>query len=356
MIKFFRRIRQKLLTDNKFSKYLLYAIGEIALVMVGILLALQVNNWNEERKESLEEKALLLELKREVKQNIKLLTHQKVQLKDIHNNFEMYFSYFQNPDNSFNMDSIAKMTTAFEYEQDYRPNLSTLGSTVETDRINLIKDEKLRQSLDIMHGAINNLESTNEIRRKLKSEKSKPVLFKYFYTRNIWSYRPDKLEKMRLNYTQNVGHFFSDIENQNIVAELIAYTNGEIYTADWVNEIFNDVLLLLDENLKKFGDVVEDPVYGLLKIGGEATGSAESIHLNASKLDKNLWQGTVNLNDGSLFFYDIGYSTFWNGIDFPKGKLVVNNPEFPDIVAKKGTYKVTVDLNNNTYEFIKVDD
>ena len=50
MIKFFRRIRQQLLTENKFSKYLIYAIGEIILVMIGILLALQVNNWNENRK------------------------------------------------------------------------------------------------------------------------------------------------------------------------------------------------------------------------------------------------------------------------------------------------------------------
>lgn len=50
MIRFFRKIRQRLLTENKFSKYLLYAIGEIVLVMVGILLALQVNNWNELRK------------------------------------------------------------------------------------------------------------------------------------------------------------------------------------------------------------------------------------------------------------------------------------------------------------------
>ncbi|QIE58001.1 hypothetical protein G5B37_03940 [Rasiella rasia] len=50
MIKFFRKIRQKLLTENKFSKYLLYAIGEIILVVIGILIALSINNWNENRK------------------------------------------------------------------------------------------------------------------------------------------------------------------------------------------------------------------------------------------------------------------------------------------------------------------
>jgi hypothetical protein len=50
MIKFFRKIRQKMLTENKFSKYLIYAIGEIILVVIGILIALAINNWNEESK------------------------------------------------------------------------------------------------------------------------------------------------------------------------------------------------------------------------------------------------------------------------------------------------------------------
>tara|TARA_R110002111_G_scaffold169849_1_gene235636 strand:+ start:5705 stop:6451 length:747 start_codon:yes stop_codon:yes gene_type:complete len=50
MIKFFRHIRKKLLSENKFSKYLLYAIGEIILVVLGILIALQLNNLNDERK------------------------------------------------------------------------------------------------------------------------------------------------------------------------------------------------------------------------------------------------------------------------------------------------------------------
>ncbi len=50
MIKFFRRIRQDLLSSNKTSQYFKYAIGEIVLVVIGILIALQINNWNEENK------------------------------------------------------------------------------------------------------------------------------------------------------------------------------------------------------------------------------------------------------------------------------------------------------------------
>lgn len=59
MIAFFRRLRKQLISSNHFTKYLFYAFGEIALVMVGILLALQVNNWNEERKVKAEEQVLL---------------------------------------------------------------------------------------------------------------------------------------------------------------------------------------------------------------------------------------------------------------------------------------------------------
>ncbi len=63
MLKFFRQIRKKLLTENRFSQYLVYAIGEIFLVVIGILIALQVNNWNENLKTKAEEKKILLELK-----------------------------------------------------------------------------------------------------------------------------------------------------------------------------------------------------------------------------------------------------------------------------------------------------
>ena len=74
MIKFFRKIRQNLLMENlsaeqagKTSKYFKYAIGEIVLVVIGILIALQINNWNEGRKENKKEKATLLRFLNDLK-------------------------------------------------------------------------------------------------------------------------------------------------------------------------------------------------------------------------------------------------------------------------------------------------
>ncbi len=73
MIKFFRKIRHKLLTENEFSKYLIYAIGEIFLVVIGILLALQINNWNQSRKTEALEKSVLTDLRNELNANISRL-------------------------------------------------------------------------------------------------------------------------------------------------------------------------------------------------------------------------------------------------------------------------------------------
>ena len=66
MIKFFRKIRYNLMETGKKGKYLKYAIGEIALVMIGILLALQVNNWNERRELKIKETSLLESLEKEL--------------------------------------------------------------------------------------------------------------------------------------------------------------------------------------------------------------------------------------------------------------------------------------------------
>ncbi len=70
MIKFFRHIRQRLLRENRFRKYLVYAIGEIFLVVIGILIALQINNWNENRKIEQSGKTYIKEIYKELKTEI----------------------------------------------------------------------------------------------------------------------------------------------------------------------------------------------------------------------------------------------------------------------------------------------
>jgi hypothetical protein len=70
MIKFFRKIRQKTLTENKFGKYLTYAIGEIILVVIGILIALSINNWNNNNQLEELERKYLTEIRNSLKSDL----------------------------------------------------------------------------------------------------------------------------------------------------------------------------------------------------------------------------------------------------------------------------------------------
>lgn len=70
MIRFFRHFRQRMIVDKRFSKYLLYAFGEIVLVVIGILIAFNINSWNESRKAKLQEIQILSQLKDDLEANL----------------------------------------------------------------------------------------------------------------------------------------------------------------------------------------------------------------------------------------------------------------------------------------------
>ncbi len=70
MVSVFRKIRKELAADSKFAKYMRYAIGEIALVVIGILIALQINNWNDQRKNDIEIENLFTSLEKDLEKNI----------------------------------------------------------------------------------------------------------------------------------------------------------------------------------------------------------------------------------------------------------------------------------------------
>ncbi|MBK7873487.1 MAG: hypothetical protein IPJ74_23895 [Saprospiraceae bacterium] len=82
MLHFFRTIRRRLLDSGKIKNYTLYAIGEILLVVIGILIALQVNNWNEQRKIKDKEQKYLLAIKNELINNLDAISKEQARLKN----------------------------------------------------------------------------------------------------------------------------------------------------------------------------------------------------------------------------------------------------------------------------------
>lgn len=93
MIKFFRRIRQKMLSENNFSKYLIYAIGEIVLVVIGILLALSINEWNQNRKNLDKTQSYIERIISDIAQDTIVLNNFLREQKSREKQFKNYFDY-----------------------------------------------------------------------------------------------------------------------------------------------------------------------------------------------------------------------------------------------------------------------
>lgn len=159
MIKFFRRIRQRLLSENKFSKYLLYAIGEIALVMIGILLALQVNNWNEAQKNRVVEQQLLTSLVQEFETNLDILDKTiETNTKIIESSIEI--GNFTGPSLPIlnEKEFSQHMVGAFKYASKYVPNKGTYDEINNSGKLSLISDPFLRKAISEWQSQLKRIE------------------------------------------------------------------------------------------------------------------------------------------------------------------------------------------------------
>ena len=133
--------------ENKTSKYFKYAIGEIILVVIGILIALGINNWNEHRKDLEKEENISTNLQQEFTQNLKLI---ETILEEVNNNEQACFTLmeYMNQDidkaKSKTIDSL--IYWAIEHNS-FNPANSTYTEILNTGKIELVQNKKLKTSL-----------------------------------------------------------------------------------------------------------------------------------------------------------------------------------------------------------------
>jgi hypothetical protein len=146
MIKFFRHIRQRLLNENRFSKYFLYAIGEIFLVVIGILIALQINNWNNKIKDRKLEKQYISGLINDLEidsisiSDIKIVSDEQVRRK------EKLYDYFEGQE--FSNDSIAHFFgLQWGTAVGFNPVTTTVDEMTSTGGISVIQNPDVRKEI-----------------------------------------------------------------------------------------------------------------------------------------------------------------------------------------------------------------
>ena len=154
MIKYFRKIRQNLLSEGKTGKYFKYAIGEIVLVVIGILIALYINNWNEERKQNIVEKEFINGIKVDLIQDkdyINLIIEQSVRKDSLYNIFsrDLYHMYDTNRPL---LDSL--LSEYFASQRTFYPISGSFQSAISGNEISKFKNKDFSNTVTKLYNSI----------------------------------------------------------------------------------------------------------------------------------------------------------------------------------------------------------
>jgi len=162
MIKFFRRIRQNLLYEGKTSKYFKYAIGEIVLVVIGILIALSINNWNQNRIEQDKEQVYLTNIKRDLQNQLKSidlqLEHEKKYIDNTQPFLDYYYKY-----KKIKLDAAftRHLSIATERKTFVRTD-PTYTDLISSGNIDIIKDISFKNKLIEYYQNLERIEKVNQ--------------------------------------------------------------------------------------------------------------------------------------------------------------------------------------------------
>lgn len=246
MIKFFRHIRQNLIMENKTSNYLKYAIGEIVLVVIGILIALQINNWNESRKDNIKKQALLKSLKVEFTLNLEQLD--SVMFYD----FRVLKSTFRflhldpNELAANNRDSLRALLQNTSWLWTFDPQNGALRSGISSGHIHLIKNDSLVNLLfswqDVVADAKENEDRNIDLRINSKS-----VLDRFIRSVDYRSVVHEDLAHSKFN--SDYQALINDPLFEDYISERYSHTSDALFELNLVKKQNKIILDLIDLEL-----------------------------------------------------------------------------------------------------------
>jgi hypothetical protein len=154
-MKFFNKFRQKLLTENKFSKYLIYAIGEIILVVIGILIAIGVNNKNQYKKHRNLEITILDKFTKDLEQDSIALSNLMHREKFMDKEIDTILILL-NLENESNISKILDKLGPIGASNIFYPNTGTYDEAISSSLISNILNDSIRSEIFNYYRLVNN--------------------------------------------------------------------------------------------------------------------------------------------------------------------------------------------------------
>lgn len=257
MIKFFRNIRQKLLKEGKTTNYLKYAVGEIVLVVIGILIALQVNNWNEERKLQDVKHNLMLALKKEFITNKRNLEYVLKGTTKSNLYFVKILNFSAGSETNLPIDSLRFFASKMIFSEKLSLLNSVQEEAVSSGKFELLNDQ-LKSLLSNFKDNNNSLNSINENSGYYFTDnfETNELLIKLSVYDDIYKkFFPNRPVTLHPEFNKNEEEFITFLKSAKTYAILykiyIISTSNEVWMRQGLLELTNSILAEIDQELNK---------------------------------------------------------------------------------------------------------
>lgn len=350
MLKFFRTIRRRLLDSGKVKSYVLYAIGEILLVVIGILMALQVNNWNENRKQEQRFRVTLEQIHTSIKEDTEIahfvLNKQQQQI-------DLIDQVLTDPD-QFNPYSLLYIL----FYLDTKPRLYSsetkhLLSALEFNPNNTRQNELAKQITSYVNNESWDFSKDQWAAKNfiipLLEEAGIPAYPSSFAYSALWDFKNvdttffSEQHLLTARALLKTTMFRSALKSLKVVKQELsaAALNNSISDGQ---SIINAIKAYYPEVRLRFDDM------GILGSAFD-TGFNQSIPMTLTNAQEGIWEIDTYLKQGIVKFRTRNsWNQNWGGDTFPKGTTVWYGN---DIQVEAGNYHIVLNLTQNTYEFIK---
>jgi hypothetical protein len=250
MIKFFRKTRQNLLMENKTGKYFKYAIGEIILVVIGILIALSINNWNELKKQRNEAKTFIKRLSEEVGQNIEVTNREILLEQDQVEKTKSLLEMFSLPQDKINSRAIDSLIFAIMSSNSIDIKTGTLEEGLNTEQVSLLSNSDLKQKLYSLPAVFEEIKRLETLESEDINDNMVPYLYDNMNFKNM--------DNAFSEFSKTLGPSkFKTIENRRLLNSLKFenLVDNRFYNTNQSLENYKDLLT----NLKSIEKLLDEP-------------------------------------------------------------------------------------------------
>jgi len=248
MIKLFRKIRYDLMNQNKTSKYFKYAIGEILLVVIGILIAIQLNEWRHENSNTKQKQIVLKALQQEFEANLKQVDTVLYYMGEVQNIYPYINDMIKNPEGDYSNEDVRNAIYNISYSWSFNPSNGALRSAISSSQIHLLQNNRMIELLFSWEDVVK--DSEEEVTRLRQHQfESFSKLAHYIRISDIWL---NEIPEIGAAITpSNYDGLLRDVFFEDYCALSLAFATEYITELNVIKNQNKEILSLIKEELKE---------------------------------------------------------------------------------------------------------